>query len=308
MSFDFGCDLANEMAADEIMGWRTGRIFTELASEGVLRELDWGADLNEKTKKLLLDRHSELRVRYQKGADIRTAIENRDNRKLEEIKSSFWSRFARSLHLIVGVTPNSIKLPEWKTRGQDDHTAPDVEIRRFLAHISAPVTDGKGQRCQAFSCVISREREFARADINRQNEVAATYESPMISELLAGEGRFVGAEGFVLYFEALTPHRHSYDPINIQLYTNWRANRDNLFRLRGVAEKHLWPYLHGEWLPELKANPSAAPRIASLMERAIVRSEIGALLTMKTDFILGTISGVRADRLRTPNNIDHGIG
>jgi hypothetical protein len=112
----------------------------------------------------------------------------------------------------------------------------------------------------------------------------------MISELLAGDSRFAGAEGFVPYFDELTPHRHSYDPINTQLYTNWRMNRDNLFRLRQAAEKHLWPYLHGEWLPELLANPSAATRIARLVDRAIRRSEIGWLLTMATEFILGAIS------------------
>jgi hypothetical protein len=136
--------LANEMAADEIMGWRTGRIFTELASEGVLRPLDWNADLTEPTKKLLASRHSELRARYQEGADVRRAIEDRDTRMLERMKIQLLDPIARSLHLIVGVTPNSIKLPEWKDRRQADSAVPEVEIRRTLAEVSAPLTRGEG--------------------------------------------------------------------------------------------------------------------------------------------------------------------
>jgi hypothetical protein len=112
----------------------------------------------------------------------------------------------------------------------------------------------------------------------------------MISELLAGEGRFAGVEGYLSYFEGLTPHRSAYESINAQLYANWSANKDKLFRIRSAAEKYLWPHLHGEWLPELLAEPSSAPRISRLVDRAIRRSEIGGLLTMRTDFVLGMTS------------------
>lgn len=281
--------LANEMAADEIMGWRTGRIFAELANEGVLRPLDWAADLSEPTRKLLLNNHEELRKRYHQGDDVRAAIKDRDMRALENMKIQLLEPVARSRGLIVGITPNSITLPEWKKEDRDDAATSQVEVHRFLAEVSAPLT---GQLVAPSGLTLCERpgTGVAKSNVDRQNEVARTYEEPMISELLAGEGRYAGAEGYVPYLEDLTPHRSAYEPINTQLYTNWHANRDKLFRLRSAAEKYLWPNLHGEWLPELLADPSSAPRIARLVDRAIMRSEIGGLLTMRTDFVLGMTS------------------
>jgi hypothetical protein len=124
--------------------------------------------------------------------------------------------------------------------------------------------------------------------IARQNEVQRRYEADMIPELLAGEGAFAGANGYEPYFEALMPHRHAYEPINVQLYTNWVANRDRLLALRQIAKRHLWPQLHEEWLPELIANPDSASTLSKKVARAIRRSSrMNEFLTMPSQFVFG---------------------
>jgi hypothetical protein len=214
---------------------------------------------------------------------------------LEYMKIQLLEPIARSLGIIVGVTPNSIGLPAWKQLGQDGEPASSqIEIRRFLSKVSAPVarTGRGGESATIPSGVRVCERPGTGvdpADIKRQSDIQKIYEAPMISELLAGDGRFAGAAGCMPYFEELAPHRQVYDAINTQLYFNWRANRDHLFRLRSAAERNLWPHLHGEWLPELLENPGSAGRLLHLVDRAIRRSEIGTLLTMKTNLIIGTI-------------------
>jgi hypothetical protein len=80
----------------------------------------------------------------------------------------------------------------------------------------------------------------------------------MIPQLLAGDGEFAGAEGFEPYLARLAVVKDAYAQTNEQLHADWKASRENLFRLREAASKHLWPDLHGYWLPRLATQDAAA--------------------------------------------------
>jgi hypothetical protein len=76
-------------------------------------------------------------------------------------------------------------------------------------------------------------------------------EKPMIPRLLAGENEFQGPRGFEPYLHELTHVKDAYEATNAQLNSDWKANKNTLFRLRDAASKYLWPDLHGYWLPRL---------------------------------------------------------
>ena len=73
----------------------------------------------------------------------------------------------------------------------------------------------------------------------------------MIPRYLAGEGEFQGPRGFEPYLRELARVKDVYAETNAQLNSDWKANKDTLFRLRDAASRYLWPDLHGYWLPRL---------------------------------------------------------
>jgi len=268
--------LQNEEAADNIMGWRTGRIFGELAgTHRILEPVDWQI-LGQSAQKSLTDKHKILRAEYHDGADVRTLIQKKDYRKLEQIKIELVKPVADYVGAMVGVVPNSLASPSW----QRDSSAPDGDVdaadrvSTFLDRLAKPVTTGL-RLCDPPGTSVAPQ------DVQKQREVQQQQETEMIFELMAGEGRFVGGEGYVEYFDELVPYRAAYEPINAQLYTNWQQNLPALVAVRAAAAKDLWPQLHREWLPQLLADPAFANELATLIAKAVrSSSRFGDLLTL----------------------------
>jgi hypothetical protein len=76
----------------------------------------------------------------------------------------------------------------------------------------------------------------------------------MIPDLLAGEGEYSGARGYVPYISALKKERSAFEPVNQKMRDAWRASRDEIMGLRETAHDHLWPHLHRDWLPRIQAG------------------------------------------------------
>jgi hypothetical protein len=131
--------------------------------------------------------------------------------------------------------------------------------------------------------------------MQRQKHIEATVERPMIPELLAGDGRFAGPEGYEPYQAELERYRDVYAPVNRQLMDDWRRHETKLFKLREAAEKHLWPSLHDEWIPELLDDPASAHRFARNVRRGLRISSIAGLLdSSPTRLIIGGLAATAA--------------
>ena len=131
------------------------------------------------------------------------------------------------------------------------------------------------------------------ADKKRQEQVIKEVETPMIPDLLAGENDFAGERGYVPYLQALEPYVDSYRPINKQLAADWKENRTSLLLLRDLAEKHLWPQLHGEWLPRLvDEGPKFAEEFTKLINNARLLSPFAKLLNLPTDQVIALAGGI----------------
>lgn len=258
--------LDNEIASATMMGWATGRIFEELALKGILRPLDWKADLNQVTKGALERAHRSLREGYGSVSkpELRTAIENRDIRTLENLKMRLLTPIGENLGLALGSTPNSLELPEWRGPANTPTIAAQKAVRDFLSKVAQPVVKLNPDNSLPTGIRLCNPPGTGLSDAVKQEQkrIQREHEAPMISELLAGEGQFTGAEGFVPYFAALTQHKHAYDAINIQLLRDWKENVKRLTELRQAAKKHLWPALHEEWLPQIMADPTAGARLS----------------------------------------------
>lgn len=285
--------LRNEYTASEILGWTTGSIFQELENRDVVVPIDWTKDLNDTTRKLVKQAHEALGARY--SADtIRRLIQEQNVIELERVKIELIQPIAENKRFVVGVSPNSLSSGNWRPSSDEDATeelASRPEIQRFLADLARPVLQRSGRsskRLAAGLLLCQRPGTGVNAEaVQRQSMVQREVEGPMIPSLLAGDGNFAGANGYEPYLDALRGHREAYEPINSQLRNDWKRNKWKLERLRQEASKHLWPQLHGEWLPRLVAEPSFAEELPRLLRRSIRRSVFGEFLSMPSSFVFG---------------------
>ncbi|SED01248.1 hypothetical protein SAMN05216482_5565 [Streptomyces sp. PAN_FS17] len=223
----------NEIEATDRLGWVNGTVLRDLQHEGILRTVDWKTlpvelkDRLRRTRTAALERLPEAR--------IRAAINNGEASTLELAKILILEPILDHFGCFESGAPNSIS--NWSS-GRPAPTDP-LRAPSTLTHLLA---NGL-QVCRPPGTGISDEAN------RRQRHVQETVESPMIPHLLAGEGEFQGARGFVPYFRKLERHRDAYEATNSQLTSDWRQNKKQLFSLREAADRHLWPDLHGHWLP-----------------------------------------------------------
>lgn len=286
--------LQNEYKANEILGWTTGRIFQELENREIVVSIDWAKDVTGTTRRLLSDTHKTLRERYDDG-HIRRLIREQSVLELEKIKIELIQPIAENKRFVVGVTPNSLSSAAW-TLAHDEHTvglAARPEVQKFLADVAQPILGaGAGRRAakRLAAGLLLCQRPGTGVnprEVQRQSMVQRDVEGPMIPSLLAGDGNFTGATGYEPYLDALKDYRDVYEPINTQLMSDWRQNSWKLDRLRQEASRHLWPQLHGEWLPRLLAEPSFAEELPKLLQKSMRRSVFGELLSLPSYFVFG---------------------
>jgi hypothetical protein len=232
----------NEIEATDRLGWVNGTVLRDLYREGILKTVDWKTlpvelkDRLRRTRTEALEKLPEAR--------IRTAINDGEAPTLELAKMLILEPILDHFDCFEPGAPNSIS--NWSS----SRTAPpdSLQAPSTLTHLLA---NGL-QACRPPGTGISEEAK------HRQRHIQETVESPMIPHLLAGEGEFQGARGFVPYFRKLERHRDAYEAVNEQLTSDWQQNKKQLFALREAAGRHLWPDLHGHWLPLIKDANSGA--------------------------------------------------
>jgi hypothetical protein len=279
--------LRNETAAFEALGWPTGMAFTELASRGILKPVDWSRDLKPATQAMVRARHREL-LGSASAESVRDLIACGSSAELEQRKLSLVEPIATSLGAVAVVMPSSLKTwtadtPGWG--GQTDHGS---VVHQFLAQVAAPLAVQPPRTLD----LMRRPGVGLPEDVlEQQRAVQRDVEGPMITNLIAGDDRFAGDAGYLPYFEALDPHRTVYDPVNRQLKDDWEANRDRLLRVRDVAEKHLWPQLHGDWIPRLlEGDPRFAKRFPTLVSAALRIGPLAQLLSKPAGYVVAVTS------------------
>jgi hypothetical protein len=230
----------NEIEATDRLGWINGTVLRDLHREGILKTVDWKTLPVEVKDRLRVTRREALEILPE--AQIRAAINNGDASTLELAKILILEPILDYVGCFESGAPNSI------TNWSSSRTVP-ADSPRVSSTLAQLLANGL-QVCRPPGTGISEEAN------RRQRYVQETVESPMIPNLLAGEGEFRGAEGFVPYFRKLERYRDAYEATNGQLASDWQQNKRQLFALREAAERHLWPDLHGYWLPLIKATNS----------------------------------------------------
>jgi hypothetical protein len=227
----------NEVEATDRLGWVNGNVLRDLTAEGVLKTVDWKELPVEIKDRLLRARESTLAVLPED--QIRTAIQDGDASTLELAKALILEPVLDHCGCVESGAPNSIT--NWISAPAASPSGSPQPLARGLASHLIPGV----QVCRPPGTGISEEARL------RQQHAQDTVERPMIPELLAGEGKFVGRRGFEPYFMQLEAVKSAYEPANDQLNSDWGKNKTALFRLRDAASRYLWPDLHGEWLPRL---------------------------------------------------------
>ncbi len=255
----------NEWRAYEILGWPTGRIFTELVNEGVVSPIDWSG-LPASTQNLVRAEARLLRSQFD-DSRIRELIANGEIGELDTIKNSLIAPIVDHKRCALAVTPNSLR--NWITpSGENVPSSSEVVLREIASRGPSGL-----QLCSPPGTGMP---EALRA----QAEVQRRYETPMIPDLLAGEGRFEGPTGYEDYLSALEPFRGVFSPINDQLLAEWQLNKRRLFKVREAAQAYLWPLLHDEWLPALEDGEISSKDIIDLLDREFRSRRFSGILTV----------------------------
>jgi hypothetical protein len=166
---------------------------------------------------------------------------------------------------VHGVTPNS--LSNWIAPSRADAPRAAETVLREIA-----------SRIPAGLALCSPPGTGLTTELRVQRQIETDHQTPMIPELLAGEGRFSGPAGYEAYLRQLMPFKAAFAPINEQLLNEWRHNQDKLFQLRDAAERHLWPFLHSEWIPALECGEASAEQFIELLDRALNHHRIASLV------------------------------
>jgi hypothetical protein len=230
----------NEVEATDILGWVNGTVLRDLADEGVLKTVDWQELPVEIKDRLRRARNDTLSVLSED--QIRSAIQTGDASTLELAKAAILEPILDFHGCLESGAPNSItnwiSSPHMRVHGAAEKQPGNLN-NVFIRGV---------QVCRPAGTGISDEAR------RRQQYAQDTVEKPMIPRLLAGEMEFQGARGFEPYLRELSYVKDAYEATNAQLNSDWKANKNTLFRLRDAASKYLWPDLHGYWLPRLASQ------------------------------------------------------
>jgi hypothetical protein len=277
---------ANELEATDRLGWVAGDILRDLSHPDVdaVRTINWATQPLE--MKDLLKRSREATLEAVSEIEIRKAIRSNDSAKLEIAKAGILRPILDKYGCFESGAPNSLNT--WIAgAGQ-----PQTDVQLQLDKLVYPIVAGLPV-CRPPGSAVSQ------AARDRQAHVQQTIETPMIFDLVAGDGEYSGDRGFEPYVRRLEPFKDAYEPTNDQLRNDWRDNRENLLRLRDAARKHLWPDLHGYWLPRLaKDTDTKAKRdFERWIKGALLLAPIARYLTNPpTRIVVGSLSvlGVNA--------------
>jgi hypothetical protein len=273
-----------DLAAYKEIGWTTGRIFEDLVRRGFLTPVDWAEEARrDLTLKADLEKAHGVLQEYFPPETVHRFLEIGQDAQLEAIKLRLLSPLLLRLHCVENISPNS--LTHWISARASRITSPQ-----------AIVTAG-----ELLGTALSRSRVELRAGFHlcdppgtglppdvmaRQREVEERIQRPLIIDLLSGS--LPQQE----YHCQVATSQEAYAPVNAQLWRSYIRNIDTLERLRDVAQYHLWPELHNEWLPELDRNPDFLPKFRSMLAQALRRSRYDPYLRAVTSLGFITVGGI----------------
>ena len=266
-----------EVACYDALGWTTGRIFQDLKSRGFLEVKRWEELVaDDELRKALAKEHHDLKAEYSRE-HVLSLLKNGQEDELEMIKLRLLSPVFTKFNCFQNISPNSIRV--WAKRDY----SPESQAGKMFKLIADPLI--KHSRKFQLGLPLCRPpgtglpRELAA-----QQQVEQTVQKPLIPSLLAGELSHKD------YLAALTPTAQVYKPIDEQLLRDYKANIDNLQRVKDEAEKHIWPLLHGEWLPRLEVEPGFAYKIGELVDVAVQNAGLAPYLKFVTNWGVNAIS------------------
>jgi hypothetical protein len=228
----------NEHYATEQLGWIMGDVLSFLQDEDIVKILDWSefdADLRGSLRAVHRDLAPHARMVIPKA--ISAGVPSH----LEMFKNALLAPVLRRYGCVASGAPTSLET--WIP--QHAPTASESDTSQVMRSIAEPLLPGIQ--------LVGAPASLA-SDLEREEElrVQAEVETPMIPDLIAGQGEYAGAQGYVPYVDALKKERAAYEGMNQKMRQAWRESRDEIKGLREAAHDHLWEHLHGEWLPRIQ--------------------------------------------------------
>ncbi len=273
--------IENECAAADSVGWATGTIVRDLVADGIVESVDWSS-LPHAVIVRLRQKQQQMRKAHPES-EIRDRIARRDVAGLEMIKNELLQPVLEHYGAIASGAPNSLHTWAGSCAPSDTVTA-EREVAGLLSTLAAPLLPGV-QVCRPPGTGVPPKA------IQAQRVIQNVVERPMITDLMAGDGRFAGPRGFVPYFEAVAVHADAYRPISEQILADWRNGRERLLRLRDTADKLLWSDLHEDWLPALTSQSMSNATFERLVSRAVAGGAFRRFLDgPPRQTVVGTIS------------------
>lgn len=286
--------LDNEMFAAQEIGWATSRIFGQLAAGfhdcgPVLEPVEW-MTVGDGPRALVSQIHKDFR---EKNSDrqIRDWIDQANDPELERINYAILQPIAASKQSIVAGAMSGLRhwLSPAAASPASGVTRRQEQLQKFLSLISDPIS---GVESRNGIKLVRHPREWDPTALDRQNEAKAKVETPFIRDLQAGEGDFAGGRGYEPYILNVATERPAYQDVDTPLLADWEQNYTRLLRLRDVASTHLWPKLHGDWLPALlREEPEALADFPRYVKAALISRPFANLLNLNTRQVFTVIAG-----------------
>ncbi|MEU6248381.1 hypothetical protein [Glycomyces sp. NPDC047010] len=285
--------LENESFAAQEIGWATSRIFVQMAAgvkgEGpMLEAVDW-KETDIGTSAALRQVHRDL---TDLGARqlVSRWIEEADDAQLEHVKHALIRPVADAKQCVIAGSMSGLR--HWLSPASGSDTPSGSEIadpaRDLLVRIERPI---RNSRVHNGVQLLSPPSSWDATAVAQQNRVKREVETPYIQEMLAGTGQFSGPRGFAPYIRNAARERAAYQAIDLPLLADWQRNLPTLLRLREVASKHLWPKLHGDWIPALMRGDHEALRdYPRYINSALMARHFAGLLNLSTNQVLSIIT------------------
>jgi hypothetical protein len=281
--------LAGDLAAYEALGWTSGWIFSDLQSKGFIESVDWNQEAaapdGEELLKGLLKTHRDIQDHIDETTIRLYLAEGRDA-ELEAIKLNLLWPLLKHKHCVTNISPNSIR--HWIDPGR-----PLSNLRPISAAVTIldnALRQASGTLRAGFRLCDPPGTGLDDSVLQAQRQLEEHVQRPLIPDLLRG------ALSQKTYHEAVAGPGNSYlsvyEPVNRQVLTSYKQNIEALERLRDVAKEHLWPQLHGEWLPTLEQDSSFLPRFQQLIRDALLRVQFDPFLKWVTDVSINAIGSI----------------
>lgn len=272
---------ANESYATDELGWIMGDVLRFLRDdENALRVVDWSKldeDLQESLQNKRDDELGRLRkvLMPQSPSELEDvpledvaqevvvrAIREGKAGELERLKHVLLIPLMDRLGCLASGAPTSLEW--WMPQVAGESTAAATLEAELLRRVAQPLIPG---------IPACRSPATMGSAFELQQKVVAEVETPMIVDLIAGQGEFADpTAGYKPYVDALKPYRAKYEEVNNVMRDDWNKNRDHISRLRDAARDHLWPHLHNEWLPLARTGDQEFVReqFPRLLRRALL--------------------------------------